>query len=244
MPKRSLVAIVLAAAVLLATPAFADYKLTLESHQDAFEVQGKEQPAHDKTVTMWVGDDAVARDDGESLVIVRGDKLYLVNHESRSYNVLDLPVDVIDLVPEEQRQQVRKMQQTARLDAEVTPSDESQEIGDWTARRYDVELSAQTGLRLEIVIWASDEVPVDPAANRRLVAALASLQPGGADWVDATAVIDGFPVRRETTMHLSPDSSVTTTEELVKVEEMAAPEGIYGPPKGYEEAPFGAGATP
>lgn len=241
MPKRSFIALVLAAAVLLALPALADQKLVLESHQDPFEIQGQEQPAQDKTVTMWIGDDAVARDDGESLVILKGDKLYLVNHDAESYNVLDLPVDVAELVPEGQREQVRQMQEMAHLEAKVKAGDESKEIGGWTARRYEVSLTAETGLELDIVIWASKDVKVDAAANRRLVAALASLQPGGADWVEAMKEIEGFPVLRETTMHLPGGNTVTTTERLVSVEETEAPEATYAPPADYEEADFGPG---
>lgn len=244
MPKRvlPLLTFVLAATALVAAPSFADHKLVLESHQDAFEIQGQEQPAQDKTVTMWIADGgSVARDDGQSLVILSGDKLYLVNHEAESYNVLDLPVEVADLVPEAQRERVSQMQEMARLEATLTPGEEVREINGWNARRYELELSAQTGLGLDMVIWASDEVGVDAAANRRLVAALASLQPGGADWVDAMAKIEGFPVLRETTMRLPGDSSVTTSEELVSVEETDAPEGTYAPPEGYEEADFGPG---
>ena len=61
MLKKTLIALALAA--LVVAPAGADTLLTLKNHQDAFEIQGQSQPAQDGTVEMWIGDNAISRDD-------------------------------------------------------------------------------------------------------------------------------------------------------------------------------------
>ena len=230
---------------LVTMPAQADTLLTLKSHQDAFEFQGQSQPAKDSTVEMWIGEGAIARDDDASRVVLAGDKLYLIDHRSQSYSVLDVPVDLAALLPAEMAEQLAQMRTQATIEAAVEPTDEEKQVGEWTSRRYDVSLSNKMGLQVDQVIWASELEGVDPAAYNRLTGALAELQPGGAAWVSVLNEIKGFPVLRETTMRLGPEVAVTTTETLTSVKtDVPAPEGTFGPPAGYTEKEFRPGSQP
>lgn len=232
---------VVAVAALVATSAHGATLLTFQSHQDEFEMQGQTQPARDSEAEIWVGDDVIVRDDGQSRVILTAEKLYLVNHEAKAYNVLDLPVDLAELLPEEMMGQYEQMKEMATMSAEVSPTDETKEVGDWSAQRYDVTLTNKMGFTMDQVIWASADVGVDAGLYNDLTEALARLQPGGGEWVDALDSIEGFPVLRETTMTLGPDTAVKTQETLLSVEEKDAPEGIFAPPADYEEQPFNPG---
>ena len=236
--------LVLALLAVVAVPVQADTLLTLKSHQDAFEFQGQSQEAQDGTVEMWIGETAISRDDDTSRVVVTADKLYLIDHASKTYSVLDLPVDLASLLPEGMAAQLDQMRGQMTLEADVEATDETKEVGEWTARRYDVTLSNKAGLTVDQVIWASEEVGVDAASYNRLTGTLAELQPGGAGWVSELAAMKGFPVLRETTMHLGPEVAVTTIEELVSVERKDAPAGTFAPPDGYAEKDFNPGAAP
>lgn len=233
---------VLAVLALAAAPAQAATHLTLKSHQDGFEVQGQSQPSQDRTVEIWMDAGKIARDDGSSLVISDGESLILVDHNAKTYNVLELPIDLGALLPEQLKGQLDQMREVATIDAEVAPGEETREIGDWTAKRYDVTLSNQMGLAVEQVIWATPEVEVDATLYNALTGSLASLQPGGGDWVRELAAIEGFPVLRETTMQIGPETSVTTREELVAVKTEAPPAGTFAPPSDYAEEEFDFGA--
>ena len=48
-----------------------------------------------ETVTLWVGPNRVRRDDGNATSILLFDqkKLYIVDHQDKSYTAIDLPVD-------------------------------------------------------------------------------------------------------------------------------------------------------
>lgn len=240
--QKTLLALALLAVV--AVPAQADTLLTLKSHQDAFEFQGQSQEAQDGTVEMWIGETAISRDDDTSRVVLTADKLFLIDHASKTYSVLDLPVDLASLLPEAMAAQLDQMRDQMALEADVEATDETKEVGEWTARRYDVTLSNKAGLTVDQVIWASEEVGVDPATYNRLTGTLAELQPGVAAWVSELAAMKGFPVLRETTMHLGPEVAVTTTEELVSVETKDAPAGMFAPPEGYAEKDFRPSAAP
>lgn len=231
----------LAVFVLATAPAYGATHLTLKSHQDGFEIQGQSQPAQDKTVEVWLDEGKIARDDGTSLVISDGKTLILADHAAKTYNVLELPIDLASLLPEQMKAQLDQMREVATISAEVTPGDETREVGDWTAQRYDVTLSNKMGLNVDQVVWASSEVKVDPSAYNSLTGSLASLQPGGGGWVSELGSIEGFPVLRETTMQIGPEAQVKTTEELVAVKTGDAPAGTFEPPADYSEEEFDFG---
>jgi hypothetical protein len=234
----------LCTAVLLATalalPAAADTLLTLESRQ-ALSVQGQEQPERSQTVQIWIGENAIARDDAETRMVLIGDELLLISHRNRNFNRLPLPIDPISLAPPEMREQARTRFEESKLHGEITAVDETQEVGDWTAKRYDLALSSDAGLSVDMVFWASPEVDVSVDRFNALTRALASMQLGGAEWVSTLDEIEGFPVKRETTM-MNEAVEMHSTEELVSVEEAEAPADMYGPPAGYTEVEIPAAA--
>ena len=236
----------LALGLALATAAAADTRLEMKSHTDAFQMMGQSQPAQDKTIRFWIAGDRVLRDDGESAFLYRGDlgKLYLIDHEAKSYSALALPVDVLALIPAEMRGQMEGFLQQMAMTATVTPTDERKEINGWSARRYDVHMANAMGMTVDSTVWATEEVAADLEAFRGLYAAMGALQPGGASAVDELLKVRGVPVLSETTV-AGMGGSFGSKEELVSAEQEAAPAGTYEVPAGYAEKqfdPMGQGA--
>lgn len=229
--------LVLAVAAVVPTAA-ADQVLTLETVQKV-TLQGQERPEQRSTAQLWIGDGAIARDDGDTRVVLKGDELLLVSHRAQTYSTVELPVDVMAMVPEEMREQVKQRMEQGHLSGDLTPSEETQEVGGWSAHRYDLALTSPAGMTLNVVLWASEDVKVDPQPYVRLTKALATLQPGGDEWVSKLATIKGFPVLRDTTMDAD-QIHMQSEERLLSVQEKDAPEGTYGAPEGYTEQPFNA----
>lgn len=231
--------IALALAAALAAPAVADTRLEMKSHTDAFQMMGQSQPAQDKTITFWIAGDRVLREDGENAFLYRGDqnKLYVIDHEAKSYSAVALPVDLLALMPAEMRGQMQGLLQQMAMTATVTPTDERKEIGDWTARRYDVHMENQMGMKIDSTVWATEEVRSDLQAFRGLYAAMGSLQPGGAGAVDELMKVQGVPVLSETTIE-GMGGSFGSSEELLSATETDAPAGTYEVPAGYRESAF------
>ena len=231
--------IAFAAGLLLAAAAAADTRLELKSHTDAFQMMGQSQPAQDKTIRFWIADDRVLRDDGQSAFLYRADenKLYLIDHGAKSYTTLSLPVDVLALLPAESRAQMQGFLQQMAMKATVTPTDERKEINGWSARRYDVHMENQMGMKVDATVWTTESVEADLDAFRGLYAAMGALQPGGASAVDELMKIRGIPVLSETTV-AGMGGSFGSKEELVTAEQAAAPAGTYEVPAGYAEKQF------
>lgn len=252
-PTAILLALLLAPC-LAASSARADTRLEMKDHTDEMTAMGHTQPARDAESTFWIGKDAVRRNEGERDVLVRFDrnKLYLINHETKAYSVLDLPVDLVSLVPEAQRQQMTQMLEMMKMTATVEPSDEHKAIHGWDAHRYDVHLSNQIGLKVDATVWMTGDVGVDQGALKKATRAMASLQPGGASVADELLKLEGVPVLIESRIQAM-GGSTTSREELVSADSKATPPaGTYEVPEGYTEKPFnpmgggppGAGGPP
>lgn len=238
MPRRPLFALPLLALLAIlaaasAPDAGADTLVTLATREEGVG----DQPVREGSVTLWIGDEAIARDDGRSIAILRQDELVLVDHESRTYSVLALPADVGSLIPPEMRELAGQMMQMMRMEAEVTPTGERRRIGRWDARRYQVELTNAMGVAVAMDLWLSEEVDLPAARVEDLSLALAEVQPGGAGWVAELTALPGFPVLQETRLTVGSEV-VTTREELVSIERKAPPPGAYAPPADYAERPF------
>ncbi|HEY0514183.1 MAG TPA: DUF4412 domain-containing protein [Thermoanaerobaculia bacterium] len=218
---------VLALALLFATaPAFADTLLTVRSSIEGLKM---DQPQGGE-IRIWIDGDKLRRDEGDSSYILRLDrnKLYVINHEEKTYSELAVPID-----PRKSRPAV------AQSAVQMTPTAETRKIGSWNARKYKLEITNPAGLHLETTIWASKDIASYPACTR-LSASLTALQPGSADLARKLEQIEGFPVLQESDVQMG-DSRFKTREELVSVEAKAAPAGSYEPPAGYTVQPFGGG---
>jgi hypothetical protein len=226
-----------ALALISAPPATADSLLTLESHRGgapgAEPGGGPAAEEETSTVEMWIGDGRIRRDDGRVAMVLDGDRLLLINHDEETYSVLELPIDLESMLPEE----MRRMAATWKPQISVEPSEESREIGGWKARRWDVEVTSAMGLAIHNRLWVTRDLDIDYAAFEQLTRAMASLQPGGGAAMDQLAAIDGFPVLVESTADFG-GRTMESSERLVSVERREPPAGLYQPPDGYTETPF------
>lgn len=227
------------AALALAGVAAADTRLVLKAEQAAAEVSGQRHEAIESTAEVWIGDGRISRNDDQSKIVLSADELVIANHAQKVYHVVPLPLDLAAMMPPELREQAAAWAPKAV----VTAGDERREIGEWTARRYSVEVTNAMGLAVRTEMWTTTELEMDYAAYHRLARQMLALQPGTEALAKEMAKVEGFPVLQETTIDLG-GSSVTTREELVAVEEKEPPADAYAPPEGYELTDFPTAGPP
>ena len=220
--------------VLAAGTAAADLKVVKQTHVDGFTIMGQSQPPTDKEQITWIGTDKMNMNQGDTATIVRLDlmKLFVIDHSRKVYHVLDLPVDLNQLVPPQMKQMLSMMQ----FDVTVTPSDESKQVGEWPARRYDMTMSSPM-FTMKSTMWVTKVAGYDPATFGQMYSYLNSLQPGMADAVKEMSKVDGLVVEQAGVMSMA-NSEVATSEKTVSIENLDAPAGTYDPPAGYSEEPF------
>jgi hypothetical protein len=218
----------------VAGTAAADLKVVKKVHRDAYTIMGQSQPAEDSEQVTWIGDERMHMDMGDSATIVRLDsmKLYSIDHTAQTYNVLDLPVDLEALLPPEMQPMIQMM----NFEVTVTPTDEHKQVGEWKARRYDVEM-ATAMMTIKMVQWAAEVDGYDPSTFNDMYVHLNSLQPGMASAVEELAKIDGFVVAQESVITMM-GNDIKSSEQALSIEKATAPAGTYDPPEGYTEKPF------
>jgi hypothetical protein len=229
--RRTLLAL-LVLAVPLAVGA--DTLYTMKSHTDAFKMGGQSQPAKDATIKVWSASDRLRRDDGDQTMIFRLDKnrLYLLDHEEKTYSEISLPIDLRKMMPKGSEAMADQIAAGMKVSVQVAPRDETKKVGQWNARRYDVTVQSAMGMKIATTMWVSKEIEGFAKFNK-MAGTMASLQPGSGEWVKELEKIDGFPVLTESQVDAL-GAKFGTREELVSVETKAAPAGNYDPPAGYK----------
>ena len=225
---------VLFVVLLSAGLAVADIKVVKQIHQDGFTIMGQTQPPEDRQQTTWIGKNMMYMDQGDSATIVRVDtmKLYVVDHTTKTYHVLDLPVDLSTLVPPEMQPMLAMM----KFEVTVTPTDEHKQVGEWNARRYDMSMTSQM-FSMKSTMWVTKVAGYDPEAFNSMYVHLNSLQPGMADAVKEMSKIEGLVVEQQGVMTMM-GTEVATSEKTISIDNIDAPAGTYDPPEGYTEKPF------
>ncbi len=233
---RILIAVFLV--VIFAGVAAADLKVTKISHRDAFTMMGQTQPAADEEQTTWIGKDRMRMMQGDSSNIVRLDTntMTVINHPKKTYSVIDLPIDLEKFMPPGMAEQMKAMM---TFEATVTPTDEYKTIGEWKARRYDIEMKSQM-MTMTATWWATTDINLDQEAFGRMYEQVVSMQPGMADVTDEMKKIKGLVIEQDTTitMTMMGDNSFKTSERTTAVEDLDPPAGIYDPPADYTEKEF------
>lgn len=220
--------------LLTAGVAAADVKIVKSTHVDGFTIMGQTQPPDDKEQTTWIGKDKMHMDQGDTATIVRLDlmKLFVIDHTKKVFNVLDLPVDLSELVPPEMKQMLTMMQ----FQVTVSPSDESKQIGEWAARRYDMTMSSMM-FTMKSTMWVTKVAGYDPESFNKMYVHLNSLQPGMADAVKEMSKVEGLVVEQNGVMTMA-GTEVGTSEKTLSIDTLDAPAGTYDPPADYTEEPF------
>lgn len=231
--------LVMTLAVLLSAGfAGADYKVVQQHHQDGFSMMGQDQPAKDEEHVTWIGDGKLRMDQGASSTIVELDpgKMVIIDHGDKTYTSLDLPIDLESLLPPGMGEQMMAMM---KFDVTVTPSEETKKIGEWTAKRYDLEMTSAM-MTMRSVLWASTETPIDAKKYLELFSEVMSLQPGMESMMESMRRIDGYVVSREDSMSMKfmGETTVGSSNLVVSIDEVDPPTGTYTPPADYAREDF------
>ncbi len=230
--------LVLCAISLIAESVSCDTKVVKRIHQDGFSAMGQDQPPQDHEQTIWMGEGRLRMDQKTHSSIVRVDlsKLFMLNHDDKTYYEIDLPIDLDKLLPPGAGSHVMDMM---KMKVSITPSDETRKVGPWQARRYDLEMSSAM-MNMRTVIWASQDVEVDSETYRGLSAEMMKMQPGMHELIEKMSLVEGFIVAQEgrMTMPMLGDTEVGSSETLLSVEEARAPSGTYETPADYRREEF------
>lgn len=201
-------------------------------------VEKSQKPVDEKGVT-WLTKDKMREDMGNASIIVRLDqkKIYMnIDHESKTYSEINLPIDMENLIPPEAKQLAQLIERAHTF----KETGELMKIRDWNCKKYLVEIAVSMmgmNMPISIIIWASKDLGVDLSDYLKLQGEILSTNPFTKDISKDFKRIEGFPVVIEFAMAM-PSLESRYREEVVSVERKKAPDGTYDLPQGYTKIPY------
>ena len=207
----------------------ADIYIKQKSHTDAFAMMGQETPAKDEFYDMWLGDNKMSMQMPSLGLIVDLNKniMFWINHESKNYVEMALPLDLDKYFPEQMRQMMKNIK------VSVTSSGEKKQVGEWECEGYDMNLTFM-GMDMKQKMWTSTKVPFDwkDYAEKLMPKMYEAMFQLGDESLQELTKIQGFLIRQETSMAMM-GNEIKSWQEVVEIEKKSAPAGTYGVPEGY-----------
>ena len=218
-------------------PVAADTLITTKVHNEGLPAVGRE--AEEVTKTTWLGKDKLREDDSNRSLILdlESQAMYIVNHETKTFHKLALPIDFASYVSEEMTPMLEQMMTYMKVEVSITPTDETRVIGDYPTKKYDIKITNTAGIEIEQKLWMTDAIDIDASAYRKMALEMASIKPSMREIFGKLMEIEGYPVLQETTTRVM-GNELSSREELISIVEQEAPAGTYAPPSDYEQRPF------
>jgi hypothetical protein len=231
----------------LAAPATAGWHLSQVLHKDEKKIGRTVFPATETGSEIWYANDKVATvtELGNTVFDFARQKAFVVDHVNRRFVVTALPIDPSKTL---EKQAIKATAQRSTT-VTVTPNGETRKIKEWSCARYDVVLVVTiTGKmfgkthietsRTSMVMWTTQDIPIDPATYRQTVATQWRLMLFDEATAAELARIPGYPVLVESRSEClikdgKPEWVETSRVELTGAAQAEVPPEVLAIPEGY-----------
>ena len=235
-------------ALVLPVMANADTMIKQVNERGAFEMMGQKVPAGSDTSVVWLGKGMSRMNEGDTAsVIMLSDKniIYMIDHKTKTY--AEMPMDALgDLTKmfgtnEEAKQQIeamKPMMEMMRMTVTVTPTEETQKIGDWNCTKYNVKMTMGMGGASDIEMWATEDAKIDYSAFMELTNSFKGMMPGYEQMMEEMKKVKGIPIKTSNKMNIM-GAEATSVMQVIEIKDMDAPAGTYELPQGYTKTEMG-----
>jgi hypothetical protein len=201
---------------------------------------------------MWIGDGKAAvvmpAQNSAILIHAREGNMYIVNHGSKQY--AQVPVDLKEAlagtaemakeedVPDSVADTAMKTadSMSRSLAITVTPTDETRQIGEWNAKKYNV--TTELGMvKLVAETWATEDLKADNDLYHICSIATMAQAPSFDRMCRELQKIKGVPVEQVGTINMM-GTVVETRNKIIDHADKDAPAGTYDIPEDYRLVDF------
>ncbi len=211
----------------------ADVYIKQKTHTDAFKMMNQEQPAKDVITEQWIGINKFASHSKDQSMIIDTNKkaLIMINHKTKTYIYMTLPLDISKYMPEQMAQMMKQMM--GNLSITVKSTGETKMIGKWKCNRYDMTMSVM-GMPMNLTSWASTDVPFDwKKISALMLESIAKIQMNlNEASINEMKKVKGYTIATEMTMNMMGAKMSVKMVTLEISNKPAGPE-VYSVPPGY-----------
>ncbi|MGD9346954.1 MAG: DUF4412 domain-containing protein [Candidatus Aminicenantes bacterium] len=234
-----LLTIIVFALILLPISADADHVIKKTKQTTKTILEGSKEKSQNEDGTTWISKNKMRQDEGKTTsIIIRLDKnkVFVLNHNDKTYSELDIPVSLEEnLTPE-----ARQITQVMKITSSVIETQETKLIKDWKSQKFAADISISMmgmDMPMSMEIWASKETGINLKTFRKFYAVLLSMNPFTKDLAEEFQKIEGYPVLTKITMRVK-GIETKSREEVIAVEENRVPEGTFDVPSEYSRVVF------
>lgn len=217
-------------------------KLSYVVTTDAYQMQGQQFPARNDTAVYWLSEGKVRVDQADTASFIfktEVNQLLMLNHKDNSYT--QVPIGAFeDLLMQRAGKdstamaQAKSMMQMMHMKTKVTPTDETQTIGDYDCTKYlmETEIAMTTS---KTTLWTTQEVDVNSDMVMQASQAIKAFLPGFDEAVKEMQKIKGLPVKSTTSATIMGVTMNTTNELLSVTPSTDVPDSKFEIPEGYSK---------
>lgn len=215
----------------------ADIYIKQSFHTDPVSIMGQSQPAKDEISEQWIGDNRYTTNTGKQSMIVDIDKnvMLMLNHKSRSYIEMSLPLDMSQYFPEQMAAMMKQMM--TGVTVTVTPNGKDKMIQQWNCQGYNVQIKMNAmgmPMNMNMDVWASTDVPFDwkkvgEAMMSNMMKAQLRLSDSA---IEEMKKVKGYWIAMEMSMNVM-GADIKTSTQVVEITQKSPSADTYSVPAGY-----------
>ncbi len=187
------------------------------------------QPAKNVIQEQWLGNNKMATvsEDTNTILDLNLKKMVMIQHKSKTYVEMTLPLDITKMMPEQMATMMKGMMES--MTVSVKPNGQSKKVKNWNTKGYDVAMKMM-GMEVKMVFWAAPNPGFEWKKYSDLFTEVYKAQLRiGEKFIAEFKKIDGYPVETETSV-----MGMTIINSVIEINPNKTPgPEVYKVPAGY-----------
>lgn len=215
----------------------ADIYIKQNQHTDEVSMMGQTQPAKDQIQEIWITKNKMATHTADAAMLLDNEKkvMYMVNHSSKSYIEMTMPVDITSYMPDQMKGMIEGMM--GSLKVTVTPGNDTKTIKTWNCKGYNVKMEmSMMGMPMvmNMKVWASTDVPFNwEEIMKMMMDNMMRAQMRLSDEaVEEMKKVQGYWISMEMSMKMM-GADIKSKNEVLEISEKTPTTNVYAVPAGY-----------
>lgn len=214
----------------------ADVYIKQKAHTDEHYRYGRNIPAEDYDIELWIGSNRLAAISPGRKIIIDGPqkRMFIINRKNKTYVETTIPLDIFKLLPTWLHEYFGTMELAGTIEA----GKETRDIRQWKCRKYSLKTKqsaqSQNPKESDIQYWYTLDAPVDLSAIDELYANLWRFEHYSENFIQELGKQSGFPIATVITLYTQA-SETRSTLDVVEIKKKTPGPEVYSVPANFSK---------